>query len=138
MSRGVAERRRARGRGLWAERLCRLSLRLRGWQVLAQGWRPRRGSGAGEIDIIARRGGVIAFIEVKARGDAGSALAAVTPRQQGRIARAAAAFLAQRPELARLRVRFDVMVVRPWRPPHHLFDAWRPEEGMAKVGADRG
>ncbi len=132
----AAARRRARARGLWAEALCRLSLRLRGWRIVARGWRPRRGSGGGEIDIIARRGAVLAFIEVKARAATASGLAAVTPRQQRRIRRGAEAFLARRPDLGGMHMRFDVMVVRPWRPPLHLFDAWRPCDDTAKVGAD--
>ncbi|HIJ38083.1 MAG TPA: YraN family protein, partial [Rhodospirillaceae bacterium] len=44
-----------------------------------------------------------------------------------RLCRAAAAFLAQRPDLAALNPRFDVVLVRPWRWPRHLMDAWREE-----------
>jgi putative endonuclease len=114
---------RAYGRGRYAEFLCRWHLRLRGWQILASGWR----CPAGEIDIIARRWGVLAAIEVKSRADYATGAAAVLPRQQRRIARALEAFLAMRPELARLALRFDVMVVEPKRLPHHLPGAWRSD-----------
>ena len=119
--RGTARRRQAERRGRVAELLCRWHLRLRGWRIVASGWR----CPAGEIDILARRGGVLAIIEVKSRPDIASAVASVLPRQRRRIARAASAFLMMRPDLAELALRFDVMLVAPLRPPRHLPDAWR-------------
>ena len=111
---------KARRRGRRGEALCRWHLRLRGWRILASDWR----CPAGEIDIIARRWGVLAAIEVKSRPDYATGAAAVLPRQQRRIARAVEAFLAMRPELAPLALRFDVMVVEPGRLPRHLPGAW--------------
>jgi putative endonuclease len=116
-------RQRAERRGHVAEALCRWHLRLRGWRIVAADWR----CPSGEIDILARRGGVLAIIEVKARGDLETAAGAVSTRQRRRIARAAAAFLLPRPELAGLMLRFDVMLVAPLRPPRHVPDAWRPD-----------
>jgi putative endonuclease len=118
---GAARRRQARRRGSLAELVCRWHLRLHGWRIVAAGWR----CPAGEIDILARRGAVLAVIEVKSRGDFASAAAALQPRQRRRIGRAASAFLAARPDLAGLALRFDVMLVAPLRPPRHLTDAWR-------------
>lgn len=116
-------RRRAERHGHFAETLCRWHLRLRGWRILASDWR----CPAGEIDILARRRGVLAVIEVKFRRDFASGAGALLPRQQRRIARAAQAFLSLRPELAALDLRFDVMVVEPLRPPRHLAGAWRDD-----------
>jgi putative endonuclease len=116
-----ARRRRAERRGRFAELVCRWHLRLHGWRIVAAGWR----CPAGEIDILARRGGVLAVIEVKSRGNLASAADAVLPRQRRRIARAASAFLLLRPDLADLVLRFDVMLVAPRRPPRHLRDAWQ-------------
>jgi putative endonuclease len=107
-----------------AEFLCRVHLRLRGWRIVARDWR----CPAGEIDIVARRGKVLAIIEVKARATAADAMSAITPRQRRRIARATSAFLVARPELAGLAVRFDVMLVARLRTPRHLPDAWRADE----------
>jgi putative endonuclease len=104
--------------------MCRWHLRLRGWRIVASGWR----CPSGEIDILARRGGVLAVIEVKSRSDLGSAATAILPRQRRRIARAASAFLVTRPDLAALAPRFDVMLVARFRPPRHLPDAWRADE----------
>jgi len=118
-----ARRHQALRRGRLGEFLCRWHLRLRGWRIVAVDWR----CPSGEIDILARRGGVLAVIEVKSRGDLASAALAVAPRQRRRIARAASAFLLGRPDLAELALRFDVMLVAPLRPPHHLSDAWREE-----------
>jgi len=122
----TAARRAAERRGRWAEAYCVLRLRLTGWRVLARRVASGRGTGAGEVDLVARRGRVLAFIEVKARNTRDEGLYAVTPQQQQRIARAAEAFLARHAELSTLDVRFDVMVVGPGLALHHLADAWRP------------
>lgn len=110
-------------RGRLAELLCLWHLRCRGYRILARRYRVP----SGEIDLIARRGRVIAAIEVKARGDFEAAGAAVLGRQRRRIARALEHFLAARPDLRALDLRFDVMLVVPRRLPRHLADAWRLE-----------
>jgi putative endonuclease len=77
----------------------------------------------GEIDILARRRGILAVIEVKSRPDFAAGAGALLPRQRRRIARAEA-YLLMRPDLATLALRFDVMVVAPRRLPRHLQGAW--------------
>lgn len=119
----VPGRRLAWLRGRQGEGLAAWWLRLKGYRLLARNFR----SGAGEIDLIARRGAVLAMVEVKTRGDLVSASEALGPRQRARIARATEAFLQQRPHLAQLSIRFDVILVAPGRFPRHLLDAWRPE-----------
>jgi len=123
-ARPTPERRKAERRGRLAELLCRWHLRLRGWRIAASHWR----CPSGEIDILARRGRVLAIIEVKARRDFAIAAESVLPRQRRRIARAASAFLMTRPDLAMLTLRFDVMLVAPPRPPRHLPGAWRIDD----------
>lgn len=115
-------KREARRYGRFAEWLAAWHLRFKGYRILARGFRVAMG----EIDIVARRGRLLVFVEVKARRDLAAAAAAVGPRQAGRVARAAQAFLQSRPGLAGLDQRFDVVLVRPWRPPLHIADAWRP------------
>lgn len=122
-SRADPARLRARRRGRFAESLCRWHLRLRGWRILAADWR----CPAGEIDILARRRGVLAVIEVKSRANFATGAAALLPPQRRRIARAVETFLATRPELSPLALRFDVMVVEPLRLPQHLPGAWRSD-----------
>lgn len=118
----MSEKRRAAvRRGDRAERLCLWQLRLKGYRVLARRYR----SPVGEVDLIVRRGGVLVAVEVKARGDFATAGEAVRARQRRRIARGIDHFLGSRPDLARLAVRFDVMLVAPGRLPRHLVDAWR-------------
>lgn len=116
-------RRQAWLRGRRGEGLAACWLRLKGYRVVARNFR----SGAGEIDLIARRGGILAMVEVKTRGDLASAGEALGTRQRARIVRATEAFLQQRPNLAQLSVRFDVILVAPGRLPRHLLDAWRPD-----------
>jgi len=120
---GTLRRRRAERRGRWAESLCLWTLRLKGYRILARDYRVR----VGEIDILARRGEVIAAVEVKARATEALAQEAVSPHQRRRIFRAAAHFLSGRPDLRHLSLRFDVMLVLPGRLPRHLRDAWREE-----------
>ena len=57
-----------------------------------------------------------------------SAAEALGARQRARIVRAAEAFMAAYPASAGMRVRFDVILVRPWGPPVHMQDAWRPDD----------
>lgn len=115
------ERIRSERYGRHAETLCRFSLRLRGYRIIAS----RLRTPLGEIDIVARRGDTLAVIEVKARADWAQANEAVSARQRGRLVRAAHAFLATNPQYAGLSLRFDVMLVTPWSWPRHLADAWR-------------
>lgn len=124
--RTLQDRRAAEARGRTAETACIDHLKAAGWVLVAERFRPPRGHGAGEIDLIARQGTVLAFIEVKARETRTAAAESVTPRQQQRIARAAEVFLALHPELAEMDGRFDVMLVTPGQPPRHIEDAWRP------------
>lgn len=113
-------RRRAYHRGRLSEALCRLILRLKGYRIVARNFR----APVGEIDIVARRGRTLAVIEVKARDRLEDAAEALGARQRYRIGQATLALLAERPGLTGLAVRFDVMLVRPWRLPRHLIGAW--------------
>jgi putative endonuclease len=114
-------RHRANRRGRGAETFAAMLLRLKGYRILARGYRVP----AGEIDIIARRGNVIAFVEVKARGTITDALDAVGAQQRARIARAAEHYIATNDGLLNHDLRFDVIAVVPKRLPTHMADAWR-------------
>ena len=123
MSAGAGRRQRAERAGRRAEDLACLLLRLKGYRVLDRRYR----CAGGEIDVIARRGRLVCFVEVKARATREAALTAVTPRGRQRIERAARTWMA-RARLAppsRYDVRFDLVTV-VGRRPRHLKDAWRP------------
>ena len=84
--------------------------RLRGYRILGTNvW-----AGGNEIDVIARRGRKLVFCEVKSKGGPwrGDPLEMVGPEKQRRLHRAAEAWLATHPELARLEATFDVVAVR--------------------------
>jgi putative endonuclease len=119
------ERRAARRLGRWAEVAAAWRLRLVGFRILERGLVTGRGSGAGEVDIIARRGRLLVFVEVKARTDPAVAAEAVQAGQRRRVARAAEAYLARHPALSVCDVRFDAVLVVPWHLPMHVADAWR-------------
>ncbi|MGD1878845.1 MAG: YraN family protein [Kiloniellaceae bacterium] len=119
----LAARRRAYARGRRAEWLAAWWLRLQGYRILARGFR----CPAGEIDLVARRGGTLAIVEVKRRDHEGAAGEAISPRQQRRVRRAAEAYLQRHPELAALQPRFDAVLLVPGRLPHHLKNAWNAD-----------
>ena len=112
-------------RGLRAEALAAWALRLKGYRVVARRVRGPRGSGVGEIDLVVRRGNVLAFVEIKARPTHEAGLWAILPQQQRRLMRAAEWFIKSHPGLGGCALRFDAVIVRPRRWPTHLPDAWR-------------
>lgn len=113
----------ARDFGRRAEWLAAVLLRLKGYRILARDFRVP----AGEIDLIARRGGTLAFVEVKARRGDGAA-GAVSNRQRRRIARAAEWYLCGRPDLRGLVLRFDLILIGRGRLPEHRRGAWRVDD----------
>jgi putative endonuclease len=113
---GTPERRAAFARGLSAETRAALLLIAKGYRIAARRWK----SPVGEIDIVARRRNLLVFVEVKARADFDQAAFAVTPYQRQRILSAARAWLARHPDDATCAIRFDAMLVVPWRVPRHM------------------
>lgn len=102
----LTQRQRA---GQRAEELAAEFLRAQGCEILERNYRRR----LGELDLVARERGVLVIAEVRTRASAefGGAAASVDRRKQRRIARAASQLLQRRRDLARLPVRFDVLVV---------------------------
>lgn len=115
-----AARRKAERRGVLAEWLCAFMLMAKGYRLLARRYRCKQG----EIDLVAKRGRTLVFVEVKARADEALAAQAISARQQQRISRAASVFLQNHPELAGCDCRFDAMLVGAWAWPRHLTNAW--------------
>lgn len=112
-------RQRAEHRGRTGEMLAALWLQLHGWRIVGRRVRTRRG----EIDLIAKRRGVLAFVEVKTRGDAASLALAIDEYRLRRVVDAAEALLPRYGKGAE-EIRIDVMLVRPWRLPIHLRNVW--------------
>lgn len=112
------EGRLRRGRGRRAELIALIALMLRGYRPVARNLK----TPVGEIDLIVRRGGVLAVVEVKTRGTLSDAAESILPLQQARIRRATEWLLASRPDLAQLTIRFDAVLVLPARWPKHLVD----------------
>ncbi len=106
--------------GLSAETRAAAFLMAKGYRILAKRFR----TPYGEIDLVARKRNLLAFVEVKARGSLDEAAYAVTPRQQQRIINAAQAWLMAHPEHAEFDMRFDAMLIAPRRLPRHLLAAF--------------
>jgi putative endonuclease len=117
--RDTAARRRAERHGRGAERWAMLALALKGYLPIAS----RVRTPVGEIDLIVRRGRVLAFVEVKARASVEDAFEAAG-RSRERLARAAAWWLAAHPRHAGAQPRFDVVAIAPGRFPAHLPNAF--------------
>ncbi|MBV9882973.1 MAG: YraN family protein [Sphingomonadaceae bacterium] len=109
------KRQRAERGGRRAERLAAWWLRLKGWRILAV----RARTPVGEVDLVARRGRVLAFVEVKARASDEAAADALDDYRLRRVARAAEALLPRYMRDGDI-TRIDAMFVTPWRLPRHL------------------
>lgn len=120
----MAERKRqaAEKRGRKGEWFAAFYLQAKGYRILDR----RVRTPMGEVDLIARRGNLIAFVEVKYRRDVQIAAGAVTPASWQRIARAADFWMARHPSLADCGWRYDLIALAPGKLPQHLQDAWRP------------
>lgn len=117
--------RHAEHRGRFAEMMCMVRLWLTGWRIVTHRLAGKRGTGLGEIDIVAARGKVLAFIEVKARASVADALESISAPQRTRIQTAATAFLVTHPQFSSHDVRFDAMILSKRLWPAHVPDAWR-------------
>lgn len=92
-----------------------------GWSILAERCR----TAAGELDLVAERAGLLAFIEVKARPSLREAAFALTARQQARLQAAANIWLARHPGHGTQGVRFDVILVAADGTARRITDAFR-------------
>lgn len=119
--------------GAWGESVAARYLKRHGWRILARNYRFQRR----EIDLVALRDGVVAFVEVKTRSSErfGDGAEAVTPGKQRAIAAVASAWIEEHPEVDTSGYRFDLITITPSTPGRcrlrHLEDAWRLEPDPA-------
>ncbi|WP_010300043.1 YraN family protein [Candidatus Odyssella thessalonicensis] len=106
-------------KGIWAEYLASLCLMVKGYSIQARRYR----TPWGEIDLIAKRGKTLTFVEVKRRQFYRQGLDSISLTQRNRIERSGQAYMAS-VKINFDIIRFDVMIVTPWRL-YHLKDAWR-------------
>jgi putative endonuclease len=112
-------RKAAEVRGRRAEMIAAWWLRLHGWRILGQRVRNPRG----EVDLIARRGRTLAFVEVKARMKDADLATAIDASRLRRVAAAAESMVAQYGKGAD-NIRIDVILVAPRKLPRHLVNVW--------------
>jgi putative endonuclease len=103
-----------------AEFLARLWLRLSGWRILASSYAAQ----GGEIDLVARRGELVIFVEVKARSERDLALVAIDGTKVQRISKAARHWLIHHPSHQGCSFRGDAVLMVPWRWPERVSGAF--------------
>lgn len=112
----LVSRRKAERRGHRGEWLAALALMLKGYRIVARRYRTK----LGEIDLIARRGDLVAIVEVKARPTLIEAMEAIARQSERRIEGATDLWLSRQPDYGRLSVRFDMVAILPRRWPVHV------------------
>jgi len=115
-----ARRRLAHLFGLKAETVAAIWLTMKGYSIHDR----RFAAQGGEIDFVALRGDVVAFVEVKARADLDAAADAITSAKRRRISRAARAWLVRNPWAMTQTLRGDAVFVAPGRLPRHVPGAY--------------
>ncbi len=117
----------AEARGRRGETLAAWFLRAKGWMILAR----RVKTPLGEVDLIARRGRTVIFVEVKWRARAADLALAIDERRLIRVARAAEVLAARyaRPDDT---LRIDALLLAPRRWPRHMAHVWMPTRGIAR------
>jgi putative endonuclease len=111
----------AEQRGREGEAEAAMWLATQGWQILAERVKTPRG----EIDLIARKGALVAFVEVKWRARAAALADAIDERRLVRVA-AAAEVVAHQYASPTDDLRIDVILLAPTRKPHHIENAYQP------------
>ena len=112
--------------GHFAEKIALIWLMMRGYWPVTMNFMVGRGTGAGEVDLIVRRGKTLVFVEVKKRPTEEKGRLAIYPKNQARITRTSEVFLARNPKYKNFNIRYDAVFISPNHFPKHLKNAWRP------------
>ena len=111
-------------RGHFAEFLAQIYLNLHGYRLVFRNFVTGRGTTAGEIDLIMRRGHLLIFVEIKQRQSLDTAAYAISTAQKQRIIRGAQNFLKHNPQFIGYDMRFDAVLIKwPWQI-CHIKNAW--------------
>jgi putative endonuclease len=115
----MRNRRAAETSGRTGETIAAWYLRIKGWRILAT----RVRTPAGEVDLVAKRGNLVAFVEVKTRSTGRDLDHAIDERRLARVA-AAAEILCPRYATDGEDIRIDVILISPQFRPRHIENAW--------------
>lgn len=110
--------------GKYAEGLAKFYLRIKGYGIIAENYKTGRGTGAGEIDLIAKKANLIVFIEVKKRKDIDTAAYSIFESQKQRIINGAKAFIMHNPKYENYDLRFDAILIKQPFSIKHIKNAW--------------
>ena len=107
-------------KGLLAEFKAKSFMRYHGFSILAERFK----TPLGEIDLIAKKGNLVVFIEVKLRKTKEAAAEAIHAKNQSRVRNAAELYLQQHPEYNECEMRCDALIMAPGAWPEHIPDAF--------------
>lgn len=113
-------------RGHFAETIALWYLRMKGYRLVQKNFVVKKGTGAGEIDLIMTKGKTIVFFEVKKRHTYGAAAEAITVNNKMRVVKSSAVFLQKHPEFSNYEMRYDAVLFSNHHfLPRHIPNAWR-------------
>ena len=111
-------------KGHFSEKIACLYLMCRGWWPVRMNFTVGKGTGAGEVDLIMKRGKTLIFVEVKYRKSFIQAIEAITVQNQMRVSKSSAVFLKQNPKYQGYKIRYDAVLLTPHKLPKHIPNAW--------------
>lgn len=106
--------------GHWAEIFSMIALWLKGYRILKRRFKTKYG----EIDLVAKRGSLLVFVEVKARQDFEKGACAIHSKNRRRVEKASQFFIQTHTRLQNCEIRYDAMIVSPFSYPKHIKRAW--------------
>lgn len=110
--------------GKYAEGLAKAYLGIKGYSIIAENYKTGRGTGAGEIDIIAKKANLIVFVEVKKRKSLDTAAYSIFESQKQRIINGAKAFISHNQKYENHDMRFDAILIKLPFSIKHIKNAW--------------
>lgn len=110
--------------GKFSEFIARMYMRMLGFNIIYKNFYIGKGTHAGEIDFIAKRGKQIVFVEVKKRKTLSEASYSISKKQQERIAMGAKIFLRRNPQYNFCELRFDAILISDYGRIKHIKNAW--------------
>lgn len=114
----------SRRKGIFTELLASFWLRFKGYEIIERNYRPLKGIGLIEIDIIAKFGNTLCFVEVKYRDNKDNCAYSISYSIKQKISKTAESYISFHPEYRDYDIRFDAFLLSKYSFPMHIKNAW--------------